>query len=68
MGNDIATFSRQLLRHDPIAPDFVQVELDRCDRFGGLRVVAPTQRVVRGRPFFAGTTEPIEKSTSVTVA
>ena len=38
MGNDIATFSRELLHHDPIAPDFVQVELDRCDRFGGVRV------------------------------
>ena len=28
----------------------------------------PTQRVGWGRPFLAGTTEPTEKSTSVTVA
>ena len=32
------------------------------------KMAGPTQRVVRGRRFLAGTTDPIEKSTSVTVA
>ena len=32
------------------------------------KMAGPTQRMVRGRRFLAGTTDPIEKSTSVTVA
>ena len=34
----VAPSSRQLLHHDPVAADFVQIELDRGDRFGRFRV------------------------------
>ena len=55
--------------HGPFGERCQMLLVDAIDLGLHLGVPAqPTQRVVRGRRFFAGMTDPIEKSTSVIVA
>jgi len=51
-----APSSRQLLRDNPVAPEFIHFELDRCGglrsfRVGGLDRTSPLARSWRGYPW-----------------